>query len=191
MSTIINYSYNQKKQKYYQIMVIKILLLSLIALIITVVFATNIDFFNKNNCFLQFINNKINENSIIVTYKDNLMSGKIMTAYYFYVHPIIAILIIIFEIFTCNHSLNDEEYNEFYRYSVEIYGKERNRLKVAVTVTPLLYFLLYSGFFNKAFSFQKTFGGILTFNIIFNTLLLLALIVLVRGTHSLLTNYLR
>ena len=158
MSTIINCSHNQKKQE-------KVKTLSNNGNKDSIIIPNCINynscfyykyrFFNKDNYFLQFISNKINENSIMVTYKDNLMRGKIMIAYYFYIYPIIAILIIIFEIFTCNHSFNDEKYNEFYKYSVEIYGKERNGLKVAVTVTPLLYFLLYSGFFNKAFSFQK------------------------------------
>lgn len=173
-------------------MAAKILLLSLILSTFMVIFSLNIDWSDKDNLtFLKWIDNQISIDKIIVSYKDNIIGGKLFTAYYLFIHPIIALTIVIVEIILGNNSLNDDDYKDFYMYSVEIYGKERGGIKSLLIITVLVYFLFYNGCLNKIINFQFTVWGVLVFNAIINVILLGLLAVLTLAIHSFLTNYLR
>ena len=54
----------------------------------------------------------------MVSYKNNVIGEKVFTAYYLYIHPIIALIIVVAEIALGNNSLNNEEYRDFYMYFV-------------------------------------------------------------------------
>lgn len=180
------------KIKYYRNMVVKILLLSLMLSTFMVIFSLNIGWSGMDDlALLKWIDNQISVDKIIVGYKNNIMGEKLFTAYYLFIHPIIALIIVIVEVVLGNNSLNDNEYKDLYMYSVEFYGKERGGIKYLLTTTVLYYFLFYSGYLNKMFNFQFTAWGILVFNAVINIFLLGLLAALTLTTHSLLTNYLR
>lgn len=180
------------KIKYYRILIIKILLLSLLLSTFMVIFSFNVELSDVDKlALLRWIDAKIDVNGIIVSYKNNVMGEKVFAAYYLYIHPIIALVIVVAEIALGNNSLNNDEYRDFYMYSVEIYGKERGGIKALFIITILLHFLFYSGCLNKMINFQFATWGALIFNATINTFLLGLLAVLTLALHSLLTNYLR
>ena len=180
------------KIKYYRNVVAKILLLSLTLSTFMVIFSLNIGGLGMDNlAILKWIENRISIDKIIVSYKNNIVGGKLFTAYYLFVHPVIALTIVIVEVILGNNSLDDNDYKDFYMYSVEIYGKERGGLKSLLTITVLVYFLFYNGYLNKIINFQFTAWGVLAFNAVINMVLLGLLAVLTLAIHSFLTNYLR
>ena len=180
------------KIKYYRILNIKILLLSLLLSTFMVIFSFNVELSDVDkSALLRWIDTKIDVNGIMVSYKNNVIGEKVFTAYYLYIHPIIALIIVVAEIALGNNSLNNEEYRDFYMYSVEIYGKERGGIKALLIITILLHFLFYSGCLNKMIDFQFATWGALVFNATINTFLLGLLAVLTLALHSFLTKYLR
>ena len=180
------------KIKYYRILIIKILLLSLLLSTFMVIFSFNVELSDVDkSALLRWIDTKIDVNGIMVSYKNNVIGEKVFTAYYLYIYPIIALIIVVAEIALGNNSLNNDEYRDFYMYSVEIYGKERGGIKAFLIITVLLYFLFYSGYLNQIINFQFATWGALVFNATINTFLLGLLAVLTLVLHSFLTNYLR
>lgn len=180
------------KIKYYRILIIKILLLSLLLSTFMVIFSFNVELSDVDkSALLRWIDTKIDVNGIMVSYKNNVIGEKVFAAYYLYIHPIIALIIVVPEIALGNNSLNNDEYRDFYMYSVEIYGKERGGVKTLLIITILLHLLFYSGYLNQMINFQFATWGVLVFNATINTFLLGLLAVLTLALHSFLTNYLR
>lgn len=115
------------KIKYYRILIIKILLLSLLLSTFMVIFSFNVELSDvEKSALLRWIDAKIDVNKIIVSYKNNVMGEKVFAAYYLYIHPIIALIIVVAEIALGNNSFNDDEYRDFiYVFCRNLWKRER------------------------------------------------------------------
>ena len=87
------------KIKYYRILIIKILLLSLLLSTFMVIFSFNVELSDVDkSALLRWIDTKIDVNGIMVSYKNNVIGEKVFFFYYLYILPIIALLIYLAEI---------------------------------------------------------------------------------------------